>query len=77
MELMKKLPRKLSEAPKIYSYTPQPAKKHELDYVHRIFEDVVEEHREKEIKVSVPENLKRDEIKALLDKLKSHDKRLD
>ena len=47
MELMKKLPRKLSEAPKMYSYTPQPAKKHEVEYVHRIFEDVVEEHREK------------------------------
>ena len=40
MQLMKKLPRKKDQnemGSKIYSYTPQPERKHEVDYVHKIF----------------------------------------
>ena len=46
MELMKKIPKKRDGTgmvgSKVYSYTPQPQKKHEMDYVHRIFEDAIE-----------------------------------
>ena len=39
---------------KVYALTPQPERKHQVDYVHRIFESVIEEHKEKQTKVLVP-----------------------
>ena len=75
---MKKMPKKREGTPHhSYSYTPQPERKNEMDYVHRIFESVIEEHKEKQTKVTVPENVKREELGALLGKLKSFDKRID